>query len=67
MRVGEVATFIRHVMRETLSQPTLDGRLSSVGVPRRHFEKRDRDRTAHGKADLYRVAVEVMDTTEATP
>lgn len=56
MRVGEVAAFWRHVVGVgTMSQPTMDGRLSAIGVRRHSYACKDLSGRVR-RARLYRVA-----------
>lgn len=53
-RVGEVACFLRHVIGTgSMSQTTIDGRLSPLGIGRRYFAERAVG--GNVKADLYRL------------
>jgi hypothetical protein len=55
MRVGDVAAFWRHVIGVgVMSQPTIDGRLSAVGVRRHEYTYKD-PRGVTRRARLYRV------------
>ena len=63
MRVSEVACFLRHVLGATpMAYPTLDGRLSAIGVGRVDFAQRRG--TTYGRARLYRLP---NDTGEDIP
>lgn len=56
-RVGEFACFLRHVIGTgSMSQPTIDGRLSQLDIARVFFEERALGGKV--KADLYRLPAE---------
>jgi hypothetical protein len=56
MRVGDVAAFLRYATgAPPMSQATLDGRLSAIGVERRRYAARRRSNGVHVAVKLYRL------------
>lgn len=56
VRVGELGTYLRHVLGLQLGHGVLDGRMSELGAARERFEARNG--TAHPHLSLYRLADE---------
>ncbi len=56
IRVGDLATFWRHVLGVgVMSQPTIDGRLSAIGIKRHEYAHKDAQGSVR-RVRLYRVA-----------